>query len=136
MKLPLLYKRTKTTAIQYWEIYTEEQSGAGQITKTSGQYGTDKPLINVELITQGKNLGKSNETSPIQQADSQAQSDWNKKKDQGYKDFTDLGLEFTDSWQYADVAYPNLKSALEAALPKFNSDASGMCKPMLALPVN
>lgn len=136
MRLPILYKRTKTTKIQFWEIYTEDKSGAGQITKTSGQYGTQNPLVNTELITQGKNLGRTNVTTPIEQADCQALSDWNKKKDQGYKDFTDLGVKFTDSWQHAGITYSNLKSALEAALPKYNSDASGNVKPVLALPVN
>jgi DNA ligase 1 len=136
--LPPLYKRTKTAAIQYWMIEVTQQEDYGVITKTSGQYGTDKPIENVEFVTEGRNLNKSNATTPIQQAELQATSDWKKKQDQGYKTLETLGItndEGVGAWSYNGAHYAKLVDALEAALPTYNTDASGNVRPMLALPV-
>ncbi len=42
-------------------------------------------MVNEKVISSGKNIGKKNETTPVQQAISEAKSAWNKKKDAGYK---------------------------------------------------
>lgn len=39
---------------------------------------------NEKVITEGKNIGKKNETTPLDQAISEARSAWQKKKDSGY----------------------------------------------------
>lgn len=129
MKLETLYKRAKSGKIQYWQIEVVEASPANYgwgIVKTSGQLGTENPIVHRETITKGKNIGKSNETTPQQQAESQALSDWNKKRDEGYKSLEDLG--------YLGVkrAEEDLPQLLEQLLPQFNTDASGNPKPMLA----
>lgn len=132
MQLETLYKRTKTGAIQYWSISTEPMDVFSTIVKESGQLGTNNPIIHTETIEEGKNIGKSNETSPIQQADLQAQSDWRKKKDEGYKSLSDLmGIEnaYTDETETPGL----LEKLLNSLLPKFNTDASGNVKPMLAM---
>ena len=95
MKLPILFKRTRTTAIQYWEIEVTSQEDSGVITKTSGQYGTNNPLENIEVVSEGKNLGRANQTSPLEQATSQATSDWKKKQDDGLPRFP-VGISFRD----------------------------------------
>lgn len=141
MTQPILYKRTKTGAVQYWEIQVVPlPDGTAVITKTSGQYGTDKPLENVEVITKGKNLNRSNAATPIEQAKLQADSDWRKKLDQGYKTVDTLGIAYAEDklypWTYNGAHYTELKAALEAALPKYNSDAQGQVKCMLAQTVN
>ena len=139
MKLPPLYKRTRTGAIQYWEIVVTQQEDYGVITKTSGQYGTDKPLENVEFVTEGKNQGRSNATTPLEQAKRQAESDWKKKRDDGYKSLDDLGIEWDDQqedWKFNGQHYWLLSQVLEAALPKYNTDSNGNTKPMLAKAVN
>lgn len=137
MKLETLYKRNKSGKIQYWQV---EVMGS-TITKTAGQLNTDKPLVHKEVVTTGKNIGKVNETSPEEQAVSQAKSDWNKKRDEGYKSLTDLNLVIHDDPQLGTVYTENfglrcstnmLGSALERVLPQFNTDASGNPKPMLA----
>ncbi len=89
-----LYKRTKTGAIQYYAISVTLQDNwrGAQIIKESGQLNTDNPIIHVEKINAGKNIGKVNETTPEQQAELQAESDWKKKKDEGYKSLIDLGI--------------------------------------------
>jgi hypothetical protein len=139
MKLPILYKRTKNLSIAYWEIETEAVLGSDeyQVIKTSGQYGTDKPLVNIKTISEGKNLNRSNATTPQQQAESEARSDWKKKQDEGYKSLEDLGISWVEgtaasAFSYENTLYSHLKNALEAALPTFNTDANGMRKPMLA----
>jgi ATP-dependent DNA ligase len=48
-----------------------------------GYEGT-KIVVSERLIEKGKNIGRSNETTPMQQAVSEAQSSWNKKRDAGY----------------------------------------------------
>lgn len=136
MKLPILYKRTRTGAITYWEIeVVRSEKGTASIVKTSGQYGTDSPLEHIKNITKGKNVGKSNETTPLQQAEAEATSQWNKKQDDGYKTLETLNVvwsDHTNDWLFKNTHYESFKDALEAALPKFNSDAQGQVKPMLA----
>lgn len=92
-----------------------------------------------EIITQGKNLGKSNESTPLQQAESQAKSDWLRKKDEGYKSLEDLEIYLVEgeSDMYASSkGFHCLFEALDHSLPKFNSGAAGVPLPMLAKPVN
>jgi len=120
--MDILYKRTKSGKIQYWKIKVGE-ANVPYIRKESGQLGTTNPLTHLEHITEGKNIGKTNETTPMEQAISQAQSDWNKKRDEGYKSLADLG-----DWQDEEA----LEIWLDKTLPQENTDASGNTKPMLA----
>ncbi len=80
MNFDILYKRTKTGSIQYWSIETWEGEHGACIEKRSGQLGTEKPLLHKEPILEGKQ-----KRTPQQQAEFQAQSDWKKKLDSGYK---------------------------------------------------
>ncbi len=62
-KFPTLYKKTNTGAIQFWEIFVQEQRGsvdgqAGTINTKYGQLNTDSPQTTFDLITEGKNIGK------------------------------------------------------------------------------
>lgn len=142
MKLETLYKRNKTGKIQYWKILTSiDEHHGSTIVKESGQLGTDKPLRHLERIQTGKNLGKANETTPEEQALSQAQSDWNKKRDEGYKSLTDLGIGHQNGGVHhglftihgsVQVPAKSLEEVLDACLPEFNTDASGNQKPMKA----
>jgi len=92
MVLDTLYKRAKTGKIQSWQISVEMDGHYATIVKQAGQLG-GKLTEHKERITEGKNIGKSNETHPQQQALSQAQSDWNKKRDEGYRTLDSLELE-------------------------------------------
>lgn len=143
MKLYTLYKRAKTGKIQYWQISVENsttQTGS-TIRKESGQLGTSNPIVHIEEVVSGKNIGKTNETTPQQQAEGQAQSDWNKKRDEGYKSLTDLGIGHQNGGVHhglftihgsVQVPAKSLEEVLDACLPEFNTDASGNQKPMLA----
>ena len=137
---PTLYKRTKTGAIQQWTVSVIMDGHFATIVKNAGQlYG--KLTQHQERIIEGKNVGRSNETHPQQQALMQAQSDWKKKHDEGYKSFEDLGVGrqkggvhhglFT-IYNQVQVPAKSLEEILQMVLPKFNTDASGNVKPMLA----
>ena len=132
-----LYKRTKTGAIQFWEIKALHKPGRSLIVKTSGKLGTSNPLEHEELISEGKNLGKANETTANQQAEAQALSDWNRKHDEGYKSLFDLGISpskegETTHYLKQGTRFKSIREALEATLSEFNTDASGNVKPMKA----
>jgi DNA ligase-1 len=88
VQLPILYKKTSAGKIQTWEIEVfvdEPQSAlpAGVIKTTYGQQG-GKLTEAIDVVTQGKNLGKANETTPLEQANAEAQSQWEKKLKRGY----------------------------------------------------
>jgi len=80
---PQLYKKTSTNAIQEWQISVYEENLTAIILSNYGQVG-GKIQESREIITEGKNIGKANETSVIDQAISQAESDWKGKLKKGY----------------------------------------------------
>jgi len=66
-----------------WSIRVLERDGTGVIETTHG-YVDGKKQINEKVISTGKNIGKKNETTPLQQAVSEAKASWIKKKESGY----------------------------------------------------
>lgn len=73
-ELPKLFKRTSTGKMQVWMIKVD----GNEIITTFGQVG-GKKQTDREVIAQGKNIGRANETTPAQQALLEAQSDWDRK---------------------------------------------------------
>ena len=111
-----MYGVTSKGAIKTWQarVYgtpTEQPSDATieiiTQTKLDG-----KKVVRIEEITEGKNLGKSNETTPYEQAISEAESRYRKKIKKGYK--TEIPTDLT----------------------KADSNALGLPKPMLAHPIH
>jgi DNA ligase-1 len=80
---PTLYGEASTGKAKLWSVAVEARDGTGVIIVTHG-YVDGKQQTNERVVTIGKNIGKKNETTPIQQAVSEAQALWNKKKDAGY----------------------------------------------------
>ncbi len=79
MQFPTLFKKTSTGAIQTWAIETE-----GSTIKTHwGQVG-GAIQNTAETIKEGKNVGKANATTPVQQAEAEAKSTWELKLKKGY----------------------------------------------------
>lgn len=81
LTLPTLFKYTSKGQVQQWQIkvqddyfWTEEGIQGGTIT-------TSKPTY-----CKAKNVGRSNATTPSQQAVLEAQAKWQKKVDSGYND--------------------------------------------------
>jgi DNA ligase-1 len=92
-KFPALYKKTSTGAIQQWDISVEPRIGQmtregfapeiGLIVTKFGQVGGKIQITN-DTITEGKNKGKKNETSALEQAIKEAEARWTKQKKKGY----------------------------------------------------
>jgi len=74
-----IYKRTSTGAIQQYEIVVEGNSFYTIIGQVDGKLTTSKPTV-----CEGKNIGRSNETTPEEQAELEAKAKWQKKIDKGY----------------------------------------------------
>lgn len=100
-ELPKLFKRASTGKVQEWEIVVVDDSFHTISGQVGGKLTTSKPTK-----CTGKNSGKSNATTPEEQALAEARAKWTKKKDEGY----------TESAEDVDTA------------------VDGVIKPMLAQP--
>lgn len=85
---PELQGDSQTGKTKMWSIRVlERDTGTGTICgviETTHGYVDGKKQINEKIITEGKNIGKKNETTPLQQAINEARSSWVKKKESGY----------------------------------------------------
>lgn len=79
MKLPILYKKTSTGAIQTWQIWTEDN-----VIKIAFGQLDGKIQETSDTIRAGKNAGRSNETTAKEQAELEAKAYWEKKKKKSY----------------------------------------------------
>ena len=87
LNLPILYKKTSTGAIQEWSIGVVEDPDTStdfEIVTIHGQVGTDKPQVTSDVIREGKNIGKKNETTIEQQAHAEAKARHEKQLKKGY----------------------------------------------------
>lgn len=81
---PTLYKRTSTGAIQQWSIFVGlDTLGYGWIVTDYGQRG-GKIQRSEEVVTEGKNIGRANATTAVEQAQAEARSRWEGKLKKGY----------------------------------------------------
>ena len=116
MTLPVLYKQTKTSAVQQYSVSVVDST----IYVTQGQVNGKQQTYET-LITTGKNLGKSNATTPQQQAESEAQSKWQAKLDKGYS--TDPSGVITVKLPMKVQTYQDCKANIKFpcyAMPKYN----------------
>lgn len=79
MKFKTLYKQTNTGKIQQWEV----QVRGTKVVTTYGQVG-GKLQTAVDVLKEGKNLGRSNATTPETQAQAQAEQLHEAKLKEGY----------------------------------------------------
>lgn len=80
---PLLFGEASTGKIKQWSVCVVEEEGCGVITVEHGYQG-GKLQQNRKVIREGKNRGKKNETTAMEQAVSEARAQWVKKKESGY----------------------------------------------------
>ena len=80
---PTLHGHAANGKIKVWSIQVTEDNGCGVIQTIRGFLG-GKMQINEKVISEGKNVGKKNETTPFQQATLESQSTWTKMKENGY----------------------------------------------------
>jgi len=139
---PTLYGKASTGKIKMWSIKVDsrkmknekgEDIIAGVITTTHGYVG-GKLQENERIVTKGKNLLKKNETTPVQQAVNEAQSDWKKKTEAGgmtEKKPTEEAV--AGAGKAADSDKESVKSKPSAEKnAKAAADAGGVPHPMLA----
>ena len=84
MNFPILYGKSTTGKIKTWKAEVIKVSEEESLIRIEHGYSDGKKQEDVRSITTGKNLGKINETTPYEQACSEARSDFNKKKDECY----------------------------------------------------
>jgi DNA ligase 1 len=77
--LPTIYKRTVTGAIQQWTIWIDEDCFYTEEGQVGGTITQSQPTV-----CEGKNIGRSNATTPEQQALLEAIAKRKKKLDTGY----------------------------------------------------
>lgn len=80
---PELQGEATTGKTKMWSIRVFERRSEAIIETTHG-YVDGKKQVNEKVISEGKNIGKKNETTPLQQAINEARSAWIKKKESGY----------------------------------------------------
>ena len=80
-----LYGLSRVGKVKQWKakVVENEDHTATIIIETGYVGGKIRPIP--KLIKKGKNIGKSNETTPFEQAVSEAQSKWNVKRDENYE---------------------------------------------------
>jgi ATP-dependent DNA ligase len=82
-EFPKLFKKTTTGAIQEWTVSVDEINGIPTIINKFGQVG-GKIQYSHEQVLSGKNTGRANATTAMEQAESQAKSRWEKQLKKGY----------------------------------------------------
>jgi len=85
MTLPILYTLSKTGKKQYWSVAVENKDKYAVLIIKYG-FVDGKETISEKNITKGKNIGKANETTPYEQALSEATTKWNNKKKLNYNE--------------------------------------------------
>lgn len=83
-----LFKISKNGKVDQWNCKVSRNAIITTWGKIDG-----KSQEKIEVIEQGKNIGKSNETTPHEQALSEAQSKVNSQYDKGYRDTIEMAKE-------------------------------------------
>lgn len=85
LELPTLYGISSTGKVKQWEIYVEIIDNLPWITTEYG-YLDGETQITSTVVKEGKNLGRSNQTTPVEQAKAEATAKWNKKQLENYRE--------------------------------------------------
>jgi DNA ligase 1 len=81
--LPALQGDTLTGKTKLWSVEVRRQDECGVIVTTHG-YKDGKMQVSEKVITEGKNIGKKNQTTPFDQAVAEARTAWTKKRESSY----------------------------------------------------
>ena len=81
---PILFQNSRNNKTKQWSVHV-----CDNIITVSHGYIDGIITTNSKIITSGKNIGKINETTPVQQALKEAKSKWDKKITDGYHQITE-----------------------------------------------
>lgn len=92
-----LYKKTRTGKVQQWKIWVKNDKSQ-EFPEVWTEYGLvdGKKQTTFDVIESGVNVGKSNETTPLQQAHLTMERKIVKQKEEGYRDTLDDTQEDQD----------------------------------------
>jgi ATP-dependent DNA ligase len=103
---PVLYGKASTGKVKEWHILVLNKNGV-PTTQIFNGYTDGKKALSERETPKGKNIGKKNETTPWEQAISEAERKWiNKKEKEGY-------LEQLDSLDDQVIVLPMLAQKFE-----------------------
>jgi len=125
---PSLQGEATTGKAKVWTIHVIERDGSGVIETTHGYLG-GKLQTNEKIITPGKNIGKKNETTPLQQAISEARAAWIKKKESGYHEVNEEAVDVAED---DDEPTGCLAIPLSAMISRSKGVVADVPSPMLA----
>lgn len=83
-EFPTLYGKATTGKIKTWKATVTKLGDGTAYLQVEHGYLDGKKQLDSRMIEEGKNIGKANETTPYEQACSEARSAFNKKRDEGY----------------------------------------------------
>jgi len=87
--LPIVFGLSRVGKVKQWQVSVSENEPENGIVTANYTiehgYVNGKIQSNTKIIRKGKNIGKSNETTPVQQAVLEAKSNWKSHRDQNYE---------------------------------------------------
>jgi hypothetical protein len=116
--LPRIVSLRRDKKLQELEITIMELENESVIVTRHGIEGSDNKQTDTQLVSEGKNLGKANETNHFQQACFEAESKWNSKIREGYYDPTKTNLNAIKLPMLAH-SYADRKKATESSTSCF-----------------
>ena len=138
-KLPMLYGVEKNGKIKTWcaNIYlkgTDMQSGHAFATIEHGQQDGKKQMA-VRDYTEGKNIGKKNETTPLEQCIAETRKKWlDKKEKESYQETVHQEAEEDESVSQAHIAPSGGKKYFPMLAQKFEPDSKTAKKHTISFP--
>jgi DNA ligase-1 len=120
----VLYKKNSKGTVICWAARAVRGSAGINVSMISGEL-TGKQVETLRPNIKGKNIGKANETSPLEQAELEVAALYKRRKRLGYKSLEDLSIKVDPFAVNFD-----LNQALLTHLPINTTDAEGNLKPM------
>lgn len=105
------------------ERFLTVKAEAGDLVQVSGLLGTDSPIEHRKTC-KAKNIGRSNETTPEQQAILEAEAKWKTKIDEGY-------FETLEDCNSIKVVLPMLAKSFDKEVRKIDWDGDVYVQPKL-----
>jgi ATP-dependent DNA ligase len=114
---PTLHGEATNGKTKVWNIEVLTQPNNTAVIRTTHGYLDGKMQTTDKTITTGKNIGRSNETTPLQQAISEARSAWVKRTENGYAPSAAAVAEAEDAEEDEDEEPVSRSKGIDAAAP-------------------